>query len=51
MTPISNSEVSVLGNAESGNRNRQIPGSMAFVPSTVGMIVAGEVIRDLLESE
>ena len=26
---------------------RQIPGSNAFVPSTVGLIIAGEVIKDL----
>lgn len=51
MIPISNSEVFTSDNTESGKRTRQIPGSMAFVPSTVGMIVAGEVIRDLLESE
>lgn len=27
---------------------RQIPGSTAFVPSTVGLIIAGEVIKDML---
>ena len=27
---------------------RNIPGSNAFVPSTVGLIIAGEVIRDLI---
>lgn len=27
---------------------RQIPGSIAFVPSVVGLIIAGEVIKDLL---
>jgi tRNA A37 threonylcarbamoyladenosine dehydratase len=26
---------------------RDIPGSTAFVPSVVGLIVAGEVIKDL----
>lgn len=29
---------------------RQIPGSNAFVPSTVGLIIASEVIRDLMKS-
>lgn len=29
-----------------GNR-RDIPGSTAFVPSVVGLIIAGEVIKDL----
>lgn len=28
---------------------RQIPGSNAFVPSTVGLIIAGEVIKDLIK--
>ncbi len=27
---------------------RQIPGSMSFVPSVVGLLIAGEVVRDLL---
>ena len=29
---------------------RQIPGSISFVPSVVGLLIAGEVIRDLLQS-
>ncbi len=28
---------------------RQIPGSLAFVPSVAGMILAGEAVRDLLQ--
>ena len=27
---------------------RQIPGSCAFVPATVGLIIAGEVVRDII---
>lgn len=27
---------------------RDIPGSNAFVPSTVGLIIASEVIKDIL---
>lgn len=30
---------------------RAIPGSIAFVPSVAGLIIAGEVIRDLLASD
>ncbi|MBR4183258.1 MAG: tRNA threonylcarbamoyladenosine dehydratase [Lachnospiraceae bacterium] len=30
-----------------GKRRRSIPGSTAFVPSVAGLIIAGEVIRDL----
>lgn len=29
---------------------RQIPGSIAFVPSVVGLIIAGEVIKDLVSN-
>jgi len=28
-------------------QRRQVPGSNAFVPATVGLIVAGEVVKDL----
>ena len=28
---------------------RQIPGSMAFVPSVAGLIIAGEVVKDLIQ--
>lgn len=30
---------------------RQIPGSISFVPPVVGLLIAGEVIRDLLSKE
>ena len=30
-------------------RRKAIPGSVAFVPSVVGMIIAGEVIKDLIK--
>ena len=37
---------------EEGNTGRRdIPGSVAFVPSVAGMIIAGEVIRDLVASD
>lgn len=32
-------------------KKRQIPGSIAFVPSVVGLIIAGEVIKDLLKKK
>lgn len=34
--------------SEEESSKRQLPGSNAFVPSAVGLIIAGEVIRDLL---
>lgn len=30
---------------------RQVPGSISFVPSVVGLLIAGEVIRDLLRTD
>lgn len=30
-------------------RRRQVPGSNAFVPSVAGLMIAGEVIRDLMK--
>lgn len=33
------------------NRRRSTPGSVAFVPSVAGLMIAGEVIRDLIEEE
>lgn len=32
-----------------GNPRRQVPGSNAFVPSVAGLIIAGEVIKDLIQ--
>ena len=37
------------GSARTCTQRRQIPGSTAFVPSVVGLIIAGEVIKDLTE--
>lgn len=33
---------------ETGINKRQVPGSISFVPSVVGLLLAGEVVRDLL---
>ena len=35
------------GTAQKCTQRRQVPGSNAFVPSVVGLIIAGEVIKDL----
>ena len=32
---------------EGGSRKRSIPGSVAFVPSVAGLIIAGEILNDL----
>ena len=36
------------GESEESTNKRAIPGSTAFVPSVVGLIIAGEVIKDLI---
>lgn len=36
------------GTARTGKKGSNVPGSTAFVPSTAGLIVAGEVIKDLI---
>ncbi len=46
MKPIDKDELSCKNN---GSTRRQVPGSIAFVPSVVGLIIAGEVIKDLIK--
>ena len=54
LTPIDDTTISCRthcicppGTARKCTQRRQVPGSNAFVPSTVGLIIAGEVIKDL----
>lgn len=35
---------------EGENRRKQVPGSISFVPSVAGMIIAGEVIKDIIRN-
>ena len=58
LTPIDDPEVSCRehcicppGTERTCTVRRQIPGSNAFVPSVVGLIIAGEVVKDLLKRE
>ena len=37
------------GTARKCTQRRQVPGSTAFVPSVVGIIMAGEIIKDLIK--
>lgn len=55
MTPIEDMEISCRtncicppGTERTCTARRQVPGSNAFVPSVVGLIIAGEVIKDLI---
>lgn len=43
--PLNNNENEEINNIK---RIKQVPGSNAFVPGTMGLIIAGEVIKDLL---
>ena len=45
--PINDMAISPPGAAHKCTERRDIPGSTAFVPSVVGLIIAGEVIKDL----
>lgn len=36
---------------ESLNRRKQVPGSISFVPSVAGLIIAGEVVKDIALEE
>ena len=42
LTPLENAV------PEEGSSRRQVPGSNAFVPSVAGLIIAGEVIKDII---
>ena len=44
LTPMATTEP-----VPTGSLRRQIPGSISFVPSVAGLILAGEVIKDLID--
>ena len=46
LTPIR--ELEEICASETESRRRQTPGSNAFVPSVVGLIIAGEVVKDII---
>ena len=52
ITPIAdedpNGENGCLSKADKVPGKRQVPGSTAFVPSVAGLIIAGEVIKDII---
>ena len=56
LTPIEDMSVSCRahcicppGTVRKCTQRRQVPGSTAFVPSVVGLIIAGEVIKDIIK--
>ena len=56
MTPIEDMAISCKthcicppGTVRKCTARRQVPGSNAFVPSVVGLIIAGEVLKDLIK--
>ena len=32
-----------------GNMKRKVPGSVSFVPSVAGLIISGEVVKDIID--
>ena len=58
MTPLDDMSISCRtncicppGTARKCTQRRQVPGSTAFVPSVAGLIIAGEVVKDLTREE
>ena len=50
LTSLTPADAPEADEAQKTTRHRQVPGSTAFVPSAAGLIMAGEVIRDLIRS-
>lgn len=52
LTPLANTDnqqaYDTMDHVREGASRRQTPGSNAFVPSVVGLIIAGEVIKDII---
>lgn len=57
MTPLDDMSISCPhcicppGTARKCTQRRQVPGSNAFVPPVVGLILAGEVVKDLIRAD
>ena len=58
MTPLDDMRISCRtncicppGTARKCTQRRQVPGSTAFVPSVAGLIIAGEVVKDLTQED
>lgn len=58
LTPIEDMAISCKtncicppGTARKCTQRRQVPGSNAFVPSVVGLIIAGEVVKDIVANK
>lgn len=49
MKPQTTEEGCGCQGGENCNKKAQVPGSVSFVPSVVGLIIAGEVIKDLIQ--
>jgi tRNA A37 threonylcarbamoyladenosine dehydratase len=46
--PDPGQDSSIGNNETAGTKRRTVPGSISFVPSVVGLIIGGEVIKDLI---
>lgn len=47
--PLNPGSIKDIEDTEKQNTKRKVPGSVAFVPSVAGLIIAGEVVKDLLQ--
>ncbi len=47
--PIKQDEILEKSLKEDGKGKNQVPGSISFVPSVAGLIIAGEVIKDIIK--
>ncbi len=43
-------EVAIQSDKRMGKEKKQVPGSISFVPSVAGLIIAGEVIKDIINN-
>jgi Dinucleotide-utilizing enzymes involved in molybdopterin and thiamine biosynthesis family 1 len=48
LTPAEDGELQDSGEPQGGSSRRSTPGSTAFVPSVAGLIIAGEIINELV---
>ena len=49
MQPIAEESNTTFTEEKDSTTRRALPGSIAFVPSVAGLIIAGEVIKDLIK--
>ena len=51
LKPFSQPAETTGGTAEEQNTRRSTPGSIAYVPSVAGLLLAGEVLKDISQND